>query len=389
MHKIFDKRSKKGAMGGWAFAGIIGGVGTFLVLLMYFLFFTAPIPQETIEKKAEEKKAGAGQTVFCSNNPSVNLEARCEDILLTGSNGLNCTLALVDLDTGIITTQTIDTADAGTTRDTFTDAVTCGSNVEIGVIRTVDSINSNKNSFKKYTSTPEGAIDALKQQYTQRDPIKYDADTTEQSPVRVRVYDLNTRAYSYNGSVDTTADTDRTVFLPLAGGAINISSSTVNTSFDMDASDNLHLQIEVKTVTADEGFGELSGAWVDYLDTDSTADDFKKPVIKADNVEISDTKDGMPDQDKSANNGFDSFFNFGKQIRDNSLYIDYEQTPESGNDPDNDIIVRFVGSGIAVKSGTNNELLGRNQFTSYNTDISRTALVNAINQDMRISIVTD
>ena len=117
--------------------------------------------------------------------------------------------------------------------------------------------------------------------------------------------------------------------------------------------------------------------------------DFKKPVIKADNVEISDTKDDMPDQDKSANNGFDSFFNFGTQIRDNSLYIDYEQTPESGNDPDNDIIVRFVGSGIAVKSGTNNELLGRNQFTSYNTDISRTALVNAINQDMRISIVTD
>ena len=388
MQKIFGNRSKRGEGYGKFLLGL-GGVGVVLVLLGYFLFLYTPVPQEVVKQQEEKKQSDAGTSVFCSNNPSVNLDLRCEDILTTGTNGLNCTVAIVDTDSGIVTEHTIDTADAATTRDTITDAITCGANVEIGIISTLNSINSDKNSFKKYTATKDLATDAGKQQHTQRDPIKYDADATEQSNVRVRVYDLNARAYSYNGSVDTTADTDRTVFLALAGGALNISSSTVNTSFDIDASDNLHLQIEVKTVTSDEQFCESAGLWVDHLDTDSTADDFKMPVVRVDNVEVKDSKDSQPDQDASANNGFDAFFNLGKTIRDSSVFLDYEQTAETGNDPDNDIILRFTGSGIDTKSGTNTALVGKDKFTSHNTDTSRTALCNTPVQDMRISIVTD
>lgn len=363
------------------------GLGIVALIIVGVVIWGVPKVQE-ITVSDVPVTGGDDIELFRANNPSVNLEARVEDDLAKGINGLNATLVIIDLTNGGITQHAIDTADASTTRDTFTDVITAGAEVEIGIITTQDKINSNKDSFKIYKPTKAQAVSAGLEgrQHTLQDPVKYDGGSSKYSALRCRGKDLGEDAFVHNGTPDKAQTTS---FVAIAGTSANFSSSTTNTSKDIDASNTLNYRLDCKTVNTDSQFGENTGMWVDYLDTDSTADDFAEATTKFNGATLSRAETTVPSQDILANNGYEAFYNFGKGIGESEENIGFEISPESGEDPDNSILLRLVGSGIDVDENNKDALIGRTQFVAYNTDTSRTQLATATNNDIRLAITED
>jgi len=378
--------TKKAQMGKViGFGAVILVVG--IALIFFFNFTQTPAVQQTLGGAAPAVAGvGDGSSTFCANNPSNDLEARVEDSLRTGSNGLNATLVIQDLGGGAITSHLIDTANEGTTRKTFTNVVTCGASVQIGVITTQNTINSNRDSFKNYASSSGLATDASKQLHTQRDPVKYDSETTKFSALRCRAKDEIADARVSNGTLPVAATT---VFINLdVGQGANFSSSVLNVTLDIDAADTLSYTLECKTQVADAQFGEFTGMWLDHQDEDGTSDDFEnEPEVSFAGAVISSSTAAT--QDADVNSASEKFYNFGAAIGDKQVAILLNIDPKSSEDPDNSILGKFVGAGIVVQSGDDTQLIGKDSFVAYNRDQAKTQLATSTNNLFRISVTED
>jgi len=382
-------KSKKGALSGIMLFVIL--VGAILIGGGGLLAFQGGFVQQVIEdpEEAAEDESKDEITAFRTQNPSVNLDARVEDSIATGTNGLNASLVIKDENGAAITTHTINTADSSTTRDTFTDVIRAGGDVEIGIITTQNTINSNRLSFKRYAPSRALAEAAglSSSQNTLLDPVKYDGETTKYSPLQCRAFDVIEDAFVANGTPES--DTSKN-FIRLDVTGVNFTSTTINSTKDIDASDSFVYKFQCKTVTADSQFGESSGLWIDHLDSDSTADDFEDvPSVTFKGVDVPESKGSAADQDKSANTAFDVFYNLGDAIKDKQLDIEVAVDPKSSEDPDFDMTLRLVGSGIAVKSGDTSSLIGRDSFVAYNTDTAKTQLATSTNNQMIVDITND
>lgn len=388
--KVFnDKKAKNGLLGLALVLIAVVFIGTTFAALMFGL---EPFKQDVTSIDPDTGAPITGSAVaaeivtFRSNNPSVDLEARVEDSLATGDNGLNATIVIIDLLGGNIVTNTIDTADEGTTRDTFTNAIKAGTRVEIGIITTQDTINSNRASFKTYATHPDTVDSSTPLQHTLQDPVKYDASTTKFAPLNCRAKDEIADA-----RVDNGTGTDTTVFNPIGKGeAVNFTSTTTSTALDIDATDTFKYLFECQTDTADTQFGESTGLFIDHLDTDETGDDFQLvPVVSYEGTDIPDTLGAAAVQDRIANSNSDVFYNFGVAIDDSIRKFIVEMKPNSGEDPDNVITFKLVGAAITTKSGDVTQLIGRDSFVAYNTDQARTQLATATNNVFTVPLVAD
>ncbi len=342
MQKLSSNKAGKGTTTMFAMMTVV-----VIAALGGFIYFAGSTSQSTIGGTGSEGVTDASLSTFCSNNAQVDLNARVRDTGVTSSlTYKNATLLVKNLETGSLTTQSIDNVITATTSnfDTISNAFVCGNAFDVVVRSTQDDVNG---GFKVAFASGD----------TQRDPVEFDGESTYVSNLRMRVWDIDDAKYLFDTSgVQTHVN---------AAAIFNTTTDGDNDGKTINADDTYNFRIDTKTVTADRFFGQRT--WIAFNTGDgSNIDDWQEPDVATGGVSLTEISTELDGNDVKALTDYEYIYDLGKAIDEKDTQITVGITTGSSVNADFDIVWRFVGTGTYTDESQANGLIGDSEDSSTN-----------------------
>lgn len=333
-------------------------LGLFLIVVViggfYFLSKQqTAVVQELTKPKAPEVLAQE----FCTQNPSLNLYARALDQLTSSVNFRNATIYVVRED-GIISEYTIDNAPSSNFDNLGT--IECGYSYKLYV----KTDNSTTVGTGPFTADP---VEITKDEQTTEN-IKKEVKVVRLDRPRVRIRDTDEESFIYENS---SGGTD---YVNLGDGPSTIiftsTSSPVQTGKTIGAGDEYNIEIRFKTEEADKQCGLNTLFAIDYAD-ESNPNDWQEPTVALDGKQLSDVKGKLQEDNSLALTGYEKVYDLGMPIGESEHKININLVASSDVNPDYDITMRFVCTGIYLSSKDPSTLLGLDKLAGFRDTSSR------------------
>lgn len=310
---------------------------------------------------------------FCANNPGVDLNVRIQDRLASSLTYQPATIYIKNLETGSIVTQAVT---GSSTFTTATDAFKCTNKkgYELSIRADQDGVNSDE----KVIITAD---------MLQQDPVEVTMYTTNNSLLSVKAYDNDEKAKVWCYDDDVGGSTQGG--FENVNGTFNCDSTTNATAKVIGADGFIDWTFTIKTVTANEQFGEGSYIAVNYAD-DTNADDWEGDTLELvwDGIALSEASAAA--NDIIALNAYEKVFKLpyspgvdasGNLKTQHSLSF-YIQT-QSGVNADFDPVIRFVEIGDYQSQKDASLIL---EGVGFRDDSSRTAIGSATASTITIDV---
>ena len=295
---------------------------------------------------------------FCANNPTIDLHARCRDVNTQTANYRNCTVYLKDTTENSLTTATVDIG-GSSNYDTISNALKCGHSYEV-YVQTVNTTTDDKD-----TGSATSAPVKISAQDTQTGFVERTFDVVQLDGIEMRLKDLNDDAYVLNQT--SNSDTQAKEWTHIQGGTTTYFYNTTSNNNNVGQSEDVKLQLELKTQSADRQCGLDSN----YLCIDSASTgnltDWNTPSVTMNGAALSPITTFVGQDDKALGD-YENCYTIGK-ITEDVKYIGISLTPQSGIDPDQWPTVKIVCTGIVEDDQNPGVLL---IGAGFKTDSSRT-----------------
>jgi hypothetical protein len=171
-----------------------------------------------------------------------------------------------------------------------------------------------------------------------------------------------------------------------ASGYLSFYSTTGNdTAVTLGSDETADYRIEIRTNSTQKEFGHGAYIAIDTEDSSNTADVDEDTVEVIVNGQVlTDISSTLPGNDVSALSTSELIYKVEPGIiRQQTTTIDLEFTPESGTNPDFDVLVRFVPLGNYQDDDNPNEIL---TGVGFRTDSSRTAILDTTINAIKLQI---
>jgi len=324
----------------------------FLALVVVGVVWFSSYQTAIGQKEATEKLAEAIKPTFCTHNSKLNLKVRAIDQLTSSLTYRNATIYVVDKTSPSIEEYTIDTAPESTYD--YVGDIICGHEYEI-YVKTDNSTTVGTGPF---------TVDPVKVTLDEQNSviIKKDVKVVRLDRPRVRIRDTDEEAFIYENS---TGSTD---YVTLGSGPSTIiftsTSSPVQTGKTIGAGDEYNIEIRFKTEEADKQCGLNTLFAIDYADEDNP-NDWQEPTVSLDGKELTDVKGKLQEDNALALTGYEKVYDLGMPIGEKEHKLTVNLVASSDVNPDYDITMRFICTGIYLSNKNANELLGLDKLAGF------------------------
>lgn len=369
-----QKIGKRGAVGAGAIVGAILFVGLMIGGLMFWNF------QSTAEAEEQPQPPKVGSdSNFCANNPSPNVKVRAKDSERATARYGDVLLALKDVDSGSVVTETLGNSAA---YEASTDTpLTCLHSYDVFVLT-----NNNTGVNGKYVGRYKA----------DRNPVEIDLVFTNSSATpQARIYDLDAAGYLYEAAPNDAAPAG--TFLNLNSSGTYWRSNTNATDITVAADGELRLRLDLQGSAADTKFGIKSLLAWDNSD-DTNTDDWATPIFSVNGVELSDVKGSLPSDSQLGLSGYELVYDLGFAVDEVVRSVQIQQKSGAGVNPDMDLRFRIAGTGIIQSNKDPNVLVGGiidesapaklNTYVAFSDASSREQVVSASGAHIGIITIT-